>query len=192
MSAASDYQQAVRMLAKPLPAYVTYVQHGHAKIDAIDKTQTSEVTVRTRDGKIVKGKGLEIVVGEDKHTTGSILKNSPFDPACYEGVSSHPSNFDGQDASAIALKDVCKHDAKDDDDFSVIYVDAKTLVPLAVVGGKNDPPVDVHIEERFASTGGYVLPGTVAVRVKGSGMMLWLDVDAHMDFTNYRFSDKSP
>jgi len=156
------------------------------------KDQSGAITVRTSDGKIVKGKDFDIVVGEDKKTK-SILKNAPFDPACYRAVSAHPSNFDGHAAEAIALTHVCgHHDSSGDGDFNTLYVDASSHAPLAATGGKSESPVDLRITQRFVSTGGYVLPASIAVRVKGSGLMFWLDVDAHADFTNYTFSDTSP
>jgi hypothetical protein len=91
MSAASDYQQAVRLLTKPLPAYVTYTQRGHVRMDAIEKDINETVTVRTSDGKTVKGKELEIYTGAGSKTSGNILKNSPFETSCYTGLSSRPS-----------------------------------------------------------------------------------------------------
>ena len=166
MSAASDYQQAVRVLVKPLPAYVTYVQSGYLRMDAVEKDLSETITVRTSDGKIVKGKSLDFNIGVDKKTEGSIIRNSPFDAGCYTD--------------------------KDQGDFSTLYVDPATHDPLAAVGQKKDDPVDVRIEQHFARTGAYVLPAQLAVRVKGSGLMFWLDVDVHLAFSAYRFSDKLP
>ena len=191
MSAASDYQQAVHMLSRPLPAYVTYVQGGHLKMDAIEKSMNETVTVRTRDGKTVKGKGLDIMISADHKTTGNILTNSPFDPACYTAVSAHTLPFDGRDAEAITLKDVCSHD-KDDGDFQTLYVDPGSRQPLAAMGGNSDQSVVVHIEQRFARVSDYVLPSLLEIRVKGSGLMFWLDVDAHIAFTGYTFSNTFP
>jgi hypothetical protein len=191
MSAASDYQQAVRVLAKPLPAYVTYVQSGYLRMDAVEKDLSETITVRTSDGKIVKGKSLDFNIGVDKKTEGSIIRNSPFDAGCYTGASARSVTFEGREVEAIALKDSCEHD-KDQGDFSTLYVDPATHDPLAAVGQKKDDPVDVRIEQHFARTGAYVLPAQLAVRVKGSGLMFWLDVDVHLAFSAYRFSDKLP
>lgn len=191
MNAAADFEAAVRMLSRPLPAYVTYTQHAHAKIDSIVKDQTSTVTVRTSDGKIVKGKGLEIIVGSQHSTSGSILTNSPFDIQCYAGVSAKIAPYEGRDAEQIVLHDRCARD-KDSGDFTTLYVDPATHEPLGVVGGKSENPVDVHLEQRWTHAGNNYVPSTLAVMVKGSGLMFWLDVVASADFSHYSFSDKAP
>lgn len=194
MSAVSDYQQAVRTLGRPLPAYVTYAQHGHVKFDAISKNLDDQITVRTRDGKIVKGGGLSIQTGADSKTKGSVVTSPPFDPACYRPVSTSTENFEGRAVEAIAVKGLCREDKeeKDSEDFTTLYVDPATHDPIAAVGAKNEDPVEVRLEQHFARVGEYMLPSLLAVRVKGSGLMFWLDVDAHVEFTDYRFSDKFP
>jgi hypothetical protein len=160
-------------------------------MDAIEKDINETVTVRTSDGKTVKGKELEIYTGAGSKTSGNILKNSPFETSCYTGLSSKPDTYDGRAVEAIALKDVCKRD-KDDGDFKTMYVDPASHDPVAVVGRGGEDPVFVSFEQRYVRAGAYVVPDLLAVRVKGSGLMFWLDFDFHAAFTDYSFSDKAP
>jgi hypothetical protein len=179
------------MLVKPLPAYVSYVQRGHLKMDAIEKDLGETVTVRTSDGKTIKGEPLQIYTGTQAKVEGNVLHNTPFDGACYGPVSASAATFEGRSVEAIALKPTCTTN-KDDENFQTLYVDPQTHDPIAVTGEKTEDAIYFRIEERFARTGEYVLPSFIMARIKGSGLLFWLDLDFHVAFTDYTFSETAP
>jgi hypothetical protein len=201
MNAASDYAAAAAALNKPLPAYVAYTEHAHMKFDAIVRDQSSNLVVRTADGAIVKGKPPFANVNFGGHFSNdeSIVKNAPFRPSCYQGTSAKSATFDGREVEAIGLRGTCKDSDSDksdpnkaDADFETLYVDPRTHDPVAATAIDNSDSVAVNLIQRYARTGAYVLPSSLYVRVKGSGMMFWLDVLADMNYTNYSFSSKAP
>jgi hypothetical protein len=196
MNAAADYTSAVTALSKPLPAYVAYTEHAHMKFDAIVRDQSSNLVVRTADGAIIKGQPpfSNVNYGGRFNGSDSILKNPPFRAACYRAVSAKSATFEGHDVEAIALHGTCKDSdsEKTDTDFDTLYVDPRSHDPVAAVAADDSDSVSVNLIQRFARTGAYVLPASLYVRVKGSGMMFWLDVLADMNYTNYSFSSKAP
>ncbi len=192
MNAASDYAAASAALGKTLPAYVTYTTQAHMKFDAITRDQTTDIVVRTSDGVIVKGKPPFASVNYGGHFNGdeSILKNPPFLAKCYKAGGAKDATFEGRAVEAIALHGTCKGD--DDTDFDTLYVDPNSHDPIAATASEDKEAVAVNLITRYARTGSYVLPSSLYVRVKGSGLMFWLDVLADMRYSNYRFSDKAP
>jgi hypothetical protein len=196
MNAAPDYAAAAAALNKPLPAYVAYTEHAHMKFDAILRDESSNLVVRTADGTVVKGKPpfANVNYGGRFHGDASFLKDPVFKSACYQPTTAKSATFDGREVEAIGLRSTCKDtdSEKSDTDFDTLYVDPRTHDPVAVTAADNSDSVTVNIVERYARTGAYVLPSSLYVRVKGSGIMFWLDVLADMNYTNYSFSSKAP
>ena len=191
MDAAADYAAARAMLARTLPAYVSYVVRAHVKMDAIVRDQTEDVVVRTRDGKILKGNPGAVPGGFAGNTGNEPVSDPAFKPKCYEAQSAAQKSLDGRQVEAIALRYTCRG-REGDKDFETLYVDPVTHAPVMAEGEEADQHVDVRLEQRFTRTGTYVLPSTLYVRVRGSGFMFWLDVEVDERYTSYKFSDKDP
>ncbi len=192
MNATSDYAAARAFLKPHLPAYVTYTIHSRASFDAVVKDETRTLTVRTSDGKIVKGKAPDVKVDSSNGDASEATDHPPFDANCYSGAEAQAATYDGRSLEAIALTDRCKTDKHSDTDFQTLYVDPKTYAAVAVVGVRNDGPVAVSLDQRFLKTQGYVMPASFHIHVKGSGLMFWLDVLADQTYSDYRFSDTIP
>ena len=196
MNAASDYAAAAAALNKPLPAYVAYTTHAHMKFDAIVRDESSNLVVRTSDGAIVKGKRPfgNVNYGGRFNANDDIVTSPPFKPACYQAKTAKSATYEGREVEAIGLHGTCKDtgDDKSDTDFDTLYVDPRSHDPVAVVAADNSDSVAVDLIQRYARTGAYVLPSSLYIRVKGSGIMFWLDVLANMTYTNYSFSSKAP
>jgi hypothetical protein len=194
MDAAHDYAAATRLLHTTFPAYVSYLQHAHVKVGPIDKHIDSTLVVRTSDGKIIKGTSTSVRIGADSDIHGDVVTRQIFKPDCYRPVSAAPGTYAGRPVEAIALHRTCasEGDGKGSQDFSTLYVDERTLQPLGVMGGSHDDKVDATIEERFQSVGGRMVPAALSVEVAGKGWMGWLQVLAHVDYSQYRFFDQEP
>lgn len=193
MNAAADYAAAKAMFTRPVPAYASYTVHSHVKMDAIVKDKTNRIVVRTRDGKILKGDpgGIPVSVGHD--TGNEPLTDPAFKPACYEAAGARAERFAGRNVEAIALHGLCTSKDKGQQDFDTLYVDPETHEPIAVVGADtSDQHVDVRLEQHFTSVEGRALPSTLYVRVHGSGLMFWLDVEVNEQYVNYKFSNTEP
>lgn len=195
MDAAADYAAARAMLARPLPAYVSYVARSHVKFDAIVRDGTQEVVVRTSDGAVIKGRDAIhppfVQVSGEKLGGDEAVTNPAFIPHCYVATGARMDSYDGSKAEAIALRDDCAK-SPDDKDFDTLYVDPQTHRPIAATGTEIDSPVSVRLEQGFAAAGGYVLPASLYVRVKGTGIMAWLDVLYDRRYENFRFSATEP
>jgi hypothetical protein len=192
MDAAADYSAAVRALAHHLPAYVQYDVRSHVAMGPIVKDETSTIVVRTRDGTIVKGEPPLMRVGSASNYHGDVVTHPPFDPACYAPLAVRDSTFEGRPAEELSLANTCKKSADSDGDFTALFLDRASREPLAATGGNHDPTVDVRVSERFAHVGDYIMPSAFDVRVKGSGVMFWLDVTAHQTYEGFSFSDALP
>ncbi len=196
MNAASDYAAASAALNKPLPAYVAYTTHAHMKFDAIVRDESSNLVVRTSDGAIVKGKRPfgNVNYGGRFNANDDIVTAPPFKPSCYQAKTAKSATYDGRAVEAISLRGTCKdtNGEKSDTDFDTLYVDPRSHDPVAATASDNSDAVAVNLIQGYARTGDYVLPSSLYVRVKGSGIMFWLDVLADMNYTNYSFSSKEP
>jgi len=197
MDAAADYAAVRRALTNAnLPAYVSYVVRSHAGFDAIHGDDTTTIVVRTSDGKIISGKPPKIEVASGHEYGSDVVRHGPFDPACYQASSATLTTFESHAVEAIALRAVCheKHDTdhSDDTEFTTLYADPVTHRPLAVVGADSEQFVNVHLDERFVVASGFVLPATFTVKIAGSGPMFWLNVDARVSFSDYRFMSALP
>ncbi|MBD5657356.1 MAG: hypothetical protein IAI50_19570 [Candidatus Eremiobacteraeota bacterium] len=192
MDAAADYAAAVRALAHRLPAYVSYAVHSHVLAGPIDHSENVTIVVRSSDGKIVRGKPPIFQLGSDSKYDSDVVLHPPFDPACYAATGARGETVDGVAAEAITLSDTCKKKHENDGDFGTLYVDAGTHEPLAAVGTNVDETVYVRVQQHFARAGAYLLPAAFDVRVKGSGMMFWLDITGHQGYDSFVFSDKAP
>lgn len=193
MNAAADYSAAKAMLTRPVPAYVSYTVHSHVKMDAIVKDKMSQIVVRTTDGKVLKGDpgGIPASIG---HGSGNEPLTDPaFKPTCYDAASARLERFEGRELEAIALRGVCKSEDEGSQDFDTLYVDPETHAPVAAVStSQGDQHVDVRLDQRFTRVGDRALPSTLYVRVHGSGLMFWLDVEVHEQYSDYRFSNTEP
>jgi hypothetical protein len=193
MDAAPDYAAAKAMLTRPLPAYVSYSVHAHVKMDAIVKDTTEEVVVRTRDGKVLRGHPGAVPGGVAANTGNEPVSDPAFKPACYEGQSAKLQRVDDRELEAITLRDLCtKSTNQGEKDFDTLYVDPRTRVPVLAEVVSNDPHVGVRIEQRFTRVGERAIPSTLYVRVHGTGLMFWLDVEVNEQYSNYRFSNSEP
>lgn len=193
MNAAADYAAAKAMLTRPVPAYVSYTVRSHVKMDAIVKDKTNQIVVRTRDGKVLKGDPGGVPVSVGRGTGNEPLSDPAFKPSCYDAAGARIQRFEDRELEAIALHGLCTSKGKGQQDFDTLYVDPQTHEPIAVVGAdSSDQHVDVRLEQRFTSVGGRALPSTLYVRVHGSGLMFWLDVEVHEEYSNYRFSNTEP
>ena len=196
MDAAADYAAAKAMLARPLPAYVSYTVRAHVKFDAIVREKTTSVVVRTADGAIVKGELPETLpgsvhIGNGDRSGLEPVKHPAFKPACYEPTSATMQQYEGANLEAIALRGLCSN-KKSDQDFDTLYVDPRSHKPVAVTGSQNEESVTVRLAESYAHTGDYVMPSTLYVRVHGTGFMFWLDVLVDQRYSDYRFSATAP
>jgi hypothetical protein len=195
MNADADYKAAIAYLNRPLPAYVTYHETSHAKVDAITRDNAQTLVVRTKDGKVLRGKTSSINIGSNDTYHDNVVVRPPFKPACYAATTAAPAVFDGRHVEAIGLRHTCDSGSSPHarrGDFSTLYVDPRSHLPLGAVGGIRDAPVVVNLEQRYARFGAYVLPALLDVRVKGSGLMFWLDVAVRQEYSGYAFSDKAP
>jgi hypothetical protein len=195
MDAAADYAAAKAMLSRPLPAYISYTAHAHVKFDAITHDDTRQIVVRTSDGKVLKGSVPSGVpsnmhIGNDNDSFEPAV-HPAFKPACYSAKSASLQNYQGRSLEAIGLTESCNKDP-DDKDFDTLYVDPRTHEPVAVTGSDDSQHVYVNLSQQYTRVGDNVLPSTFFVRVKGSGMMFWLDVLVDMSFSDYRFSNTEP
>ena len=195
MDAAADYKAAVELLARPLPAYVSYTARSHVKFDAIVHDATSDIVVRTKDGIVIKGKGQEpppyVQIGTEKSGPDEAITAPAFVAHCYSGASARTDTYEGAQVEAISLKDSCEK-SPDDKDFDTLYVNPVTHHPIAAVGTDYDSHVAVRLVQTFADVSDYVLPSSLYVRVKGSGLMMWLDVLYDRRYENFRFSATEP
>jgi hypothetical protein len=191
VNAAADYAAAVAQLSRPLPAYVAYTDRASGGLGPFRGTHTTRVVVRTADGQVISGSEPTIYIGATATTHDDIVTKPPFRPACYSATSTMATTYDGRPAERIALRGGCEREKKDAD-FDALFVDPVTHTPLAVVGHDDDPQVAVRLSQRFAVVDGYVVPASIAVTVVGHGWMTWLNVDAHIDFSDYRFSSTPP
>ncbi len=189
MNASADYNAAAKMLKRPLPAYVTYSQKTHTKFGPVSRDDSGTITVRVADGKIVKGKASNVQV-QGVNVQDNAVSHSTFDTLCYQAKSARLTKYDGLSAEAIALRSTC--DSKGDADFDTLYVNPATHEPLGVTGSQTDSGVAVALELRYARFSDYFMPSLLNVTVKGSGFMFWLDVIAHQEYSNYRFTSTIP
>jgi hypothetical protein len=198
MDAAADYAAVKAMLTRPLPAYVSYTVRSHVKFDAILHDDTDEVTVRTSDGKIIKGRipegapnAVHFSANNGSGEGTEPVKGAAFRASCYEAKGATMTSYLDKPVEAIALRETCSKN-KDDKDFDTLYVDPRSHEPVAAVGTDSGDNVDVHLAQAFSRTGDHVLPSTLYVRVKGSGLMFWLDLLVDQRYENYRFSATPP
>jgi len=195
MDAAADYAAAKALLTRPLPAYVSYTVHSRVKFDAIVRSETSEVVVRTADGVVVKGKvpasaqGFHFNTGDDSGMEP--IAHAAFKPRCYEPTGAKLREYGGKNLEAIALRDLCAK-SKDDKDFDTLYVDPATREPVAATANDDDEHVLVRLVQQFTRVEDHALPSSLYVRVQGSGFMFWLDVLVDQHYTDYRFSATPP
>jgi hypothetical protein len=198
MDAAADYTDVRRALANAnLPAYVSYVVRSRAGFDAVQADDTTTIVVRTRDGKVVAGKPPKINIESGGDAYGNdVVQHGPFKPECYAAKSATLTTFEAQPVEAIALEALCheKHvgEHSGDADFSILYADPATHRPIAVLGQNDEQFVTARLDERFAVTGGFVMPTRFTVKIVGSGPMFWLNVDAAQSYSNYRFLSQAP
>jgi hypothetical protein len=201
MDAPADYSAAVSLLTRNVPAYVSYTIHAFVHV-GVDHQETDRVTVRTSDGKVVKGKRPGVVVNGSGDTKGPTVHDAVFNPKCYVATGARRAQFEGRAAEELTLRSTC-HDRGDDDDkssdaknqgdFTKFYVDPVSHVPLAVTGGNpDDKTVAVKIDQHFTQASGHVVPSSLHVEVKGSGFMFWLNVVVREDFSDFAFSNKAP
>ena len=136
MNASADYAAATALLAKPLPAYVSYTAQTHVRFDAIRHDDTAEIVVRTKDNTVLKG-GTErppfVQVGASPGGAVDAITNPPFAPRCYEATGARAAKYETADVEAISLRYTCPH-AKDDKNFDTLYVDPATHRPIAATG----------------------------------------------------------
>jgi hypothetical protein len=199
MDAPADYSAAVSMLTRNVPAYISYTIHAFVHV-GVDHQETDRVTVRTSDGKVVKGKRPDVVVNGGNNK-GPAVHNSVFNPKCYVVTGARRAQFEGHAAEELALRSTC-HDRSDGDkssdpknegDFTTLYIDPVSHVPLAVIGGNpDDKTVAVRIDQHFTQASGHVVPSSLHVEVKGSGFMFWLNVVVREEFSDFAFSNKAP
>jgi hypothetical protein len=194
MDAAADYAAAKVLLARPLPAYVSYTVHSHVKFDAIVRDETSNVVVRTADGTIVKGKvpeaGGSVHIGTGESGMEPI-KHPAFRAACYDATSAQMQRYQGRELEALTLHSSCTK-SPGDKDFDRLYVEPRTHEPIAAVGSPNDDHVVVRLAQEFTQVGDRALPASLYARVQGSGLMFWLDVLVDQHYDDYRFSATPP
>jgi hypothetical protein len=196
MNAAADYAVATSLLTRPLPAYVSYVDHTSGGWGPFQGAHQATVVVDVRRGRIISGKPTAIHIATGNDSTGTwgdedAVTHPAFRPRCYDATAAQAATYDGRPAERIALAGHCgdDHDKKDED-FSALYVDPSTHVPIAAVGHDEDDHVDVTLEEHFTQVADHVVPAALRVKVLGSGWMAWLDVTARVEYTDYRFSDQ--
>jgi hypothetical protein len=192
MNAVADYAAAMRALNHDLPAYVSYAVHSHILAGPVNHDETVTIVVRSRDGKIVKGKPPSMQIDSDSKYEGDVVVHPPFDAACYTATAAREATFEGVTAEALSLRDTCKTKHDLDGDFSTLYVDPASHEPLAAAGGEDSDSVSVHVQQRFGRAGAFLLPAAFDVRVKGSGFMFWLDVTGRQTYDSYKFSDTLP
>lgn len=192
MNATADYDAARAAVSRTLPAYVSYTVTSHATGMGFSKDEASTIVVRSRDGKIVKGTPPSVKIGSDASYSDDVVNHAPFQLACYRATGARLTSFDGRPAEALSLESnrTCEHDRHGD--FDTLYLDPTTRDPLAAVGNQHDDPVSVHLEQRYARTGSFILPSAFDVMVKGSSFMFWLNVTAHQTYTRYAFSNAPP
>jgi len=196
MNAVADYAAAKALLTRPLPAYVSYHVRSHVKFDAIISDETSEITVRTSDGVVVKGKvpsapRAEVHVGNERDQGMEPVRHAAFKPACYEAKSARMQSYQGRQLEALQLQDLCSKDPGDKD-FDTLYIDPRSLEPVVASGSDDSDHVDVQLLQNFTRVEDHVLPSTLYVRVKGSGLMFWLDLLVDERYDRYRFSNVAP
>ena len=188
MNAAADYAAALAQLNRALPAYVSYVDHTSGGWGPFHGAESRVIVVHVPDGRIIKGHPSAIQIGVNTHLyDNNVVTYPPFQPACYVPDAASGATFDGRPAELIAVHDRCRRPDKDAA-FQTLYVDPVTHQPLAAVGAVENDRVAVRIEQRFAAFAGHVMPASIDVRVKGHGLMTWLDVTARIAYTDYRFS----
>jgi hypothetical protein len=194
MNAAADYALASALLTRPLPAYVSYVDHTSGGWGPFQGAHQSTVVVDVRQGRVISGKPSSIHIDGGSDAVGKwgdqdMITHPAFRPQCYQPTGAQAVTYDGRPAERIALVGHCGSD-HDDEDFSALYVDPSTHVPIAVVGHNDDEHVAVSLEERFTQVADHVVPAALRVKVLGSGWMAWLDVTAHVEYSDYRFSER--
>jgi hypothetical protein len=192
MDALADYAAALALLRQHLPAYVTYVVRSRVVAGPVDHSESVKIVVRSRDGTIVKGKAPAMQIGVSSKFQSDVVVHPPFNSACYAATSARRATFEGRPVEALALRDTCTSDPAGEGDFGTLFVDEGSHVPLAAVGGSDEDHVVVRVEQRFARAGAYVLPAAFDVRVKGSGLMFWLDVTGHQSYDGFSFGDVPP
>lgn len=192
MTAATDYAKAEALLTRPLPAYVSYVRTGSARGIGNGNDAARTVYVRTKDGAIVSGTaGSTIQTTHYSSNGGNPVTSSPFTPKCYKPVSESPARWDGNAATAIALRDVCGGDPEDNP-FTTLYVDPATGAPVAADGTFSESGVSVTLTQRYGRFGAYVLPTGINANVRGHGMLFWVREYAQNAYSDYRFYDVLP
>ncbi len=192
MDAAADYAAARHALAKPLPAYVSYVLQSQGSFGPFFKHgDTQHVVVRTSDGKILSGKLSSVQVNADTSYSDDLVTRPPFKPACYDATSAKSVQFQGKTVEELSLVFKCR-DSEHEHGFNALYVDPDTHEPLAALDERTDSNVYVRLEQHFARVGTNVLPSGLDVRVKGSGFLGWLDVTAHQVYSDFVLSDSLP
>src|SRR6185312_1091115 len=197
MDAPADYSAAVRALTRNLPAYISYTIHSFVHV-GVDHEETDEVVVRTSDGKIVKGSRPKINVGTGADSKRAAVSDVPFDPKCYVPTGAHATQFEGHAVEQIDLRSTCRDrgesdaDAKTSGDFTKLYVDPSSHVPLVALGEGTDKTVAVNLEQRFTNANGHIVPASFRVEVKGSGFMFWLNVLVREEFSRFGFSNTPP
>jgi hypothetical protein len=189
MDATADYAAIKAILGRPLPPYVSYRDVSHAGAGPFAKDEDQTIVVRTRDGKVVRGKVPSIQIGSHSKTNYNrdVVDKPPFEPACYAAESARTATFDGQTVEAVALRDICDRN-RDSGDFNVIYVEPRTHDPIAASGDNTDQSVSVRVVQGFAPFSGFFMPTSLDVRVQGSG---W-NVHAYEHLSDYKFSATKP
>ena len=169
MSAAADYAAATALLTRPFPAYVSYVDHTSGGWGPFQGAQQTTIVVDVRQGRVISGKPASIHIGGGTDSVGKwgdedAITHPAFRPHCYEATAAQASTYDGRPAERIAIAGHCGND-HDDEDFSALYVDSSTHVPIAVVGHGDDEHVAVTLEERFTQVADHVVPSALRVKV---------------------------
>ena len=192
MNAAADYAAVRKVLEQPLPAYVSYVSESGGALGPFKGQETQHIVVRTSDGKVVSGKKSSVQIGAGTSYDGDVVTRPLFRPACYEATAAKTAEFEGKPVEVLSLKSTCPKEGDEENAFSTLYVDPRTHDPIAAVELHSDSHVYALLRQRFVRTGTRVLPSGVDVRVKGSGLLSWLDVTVHQIYSNFAFSDSPP
>jgi hypothetical protein len=190
MSAAADYAAASAALTKPLPAYVSYTENAHMKFDALTRDLTTDLVLRTGDGKIVKGAPISFnpVVSSDRGN--NVLTDPPFVPHCYDPIDARRATYAGQAVEAIALRSRCH--GEDANGFDTLYIDPRSQDPVGAIASTMKQNISMIFEERFVRAGAYIVPSALYAHAKGIQLMFWFDALVQVAYSNYGFSSKAP
>ena len=171
-TADADYAAAVAALrSQILPAYVEYVEEGHAHGIAGATESPVHVVVDVHGDRVISRSP------SSGHDRSEMVGDSPvirrlFKPECYVAKSERESSWNGAKAVAIAVISRCSDD-NDDLFINTVYADARTGELVGAEGSETDEGMTVDLGISYARYSGFLVPSAITAHAHGHGMLFW-------------------